>query len=308
LSPPAPSRAASIPSGTPSVSVVVPIRLGWPAARFVLDPLRDQAAALAAEVIAVDGSGRPRPPSDAIGPAVRWVERPGATVFQLMEEGIALARGAIVAMTEDHCRVSPDWLESILRAFAEHPEATAIGGSVANGTDRTVLDRASFYSTKGGVMAPVAPRPRRITSESNVAYRRSVLEGASDGVGVQMVFHNEDLRKKGAVLLVDDRIVVDHHQSLPLLKTSSIHFHDGRAFAGVSRERMGWRDVLRLVGLPALPLFRSARTAWIVLGKGGHAGPVLQSLPYIIWLNYCHAMGTAIGYLTGVGRSAEKLH
>jgi hypothetical protein len=294
----------------PAISAVLATRDGWPRIRSALQPILDEARAAEVEVIVADGSGYPPPDRDELGMDVDWLERPGASVLQLYGVAIGHARGPIIAMTEDHCRPHAGWLSGIRRAFDEHPEADAVGGAIENGSTETPVDWASFFMTQGVHMAPLAPRPRLLPNESNVAYRRSALEGISrhGGRGVILLLHNQMLRRQGALLMADDRFVVDHHQSVPLGETSALHFHNGRVIAGLSRGNMTARDLLRLVAWPVFPIYRSARTVRTILRKGRYRRQLLQSLPYILWLEYCHAAGAAIGYLTGPGRSADALH
>jgi glycosyltransferase involved in cell wall biosynthesis len=44
--------------------------------------------------------------------------------------GIVESRGSIVAFTDDDVRADPHWLTAVARAFAEHPEASFVGGRV----------------------------------------------------------------------------------------------------------------------------------------------------------------------------------
>jgi glycosyltransferase involved in cell wall biosynthesis len=44
--------------------------------------------------------------------------------------GIEAARGPLVAFTDDDVRVARDWIATIARLFAEHPEAACVGGKV----------------------------------------------------------------------------------------------------------------------------------------------------------------------------------
>jgi glycosyltransferase involved in cell wall biosynthesis len=47
--------------------------------------------------------------------------------------GLAEARGKIVAFTDDDCRVSNNWIESILREYAQHPAVVSIFGRIIPG-------------------------------------------------------------------------------------------------------------------------------------------------------------------------------
>ena len=54
--------------------------------------------------------------------------------------GAKLARGKYLAFTDDDCLPKPDWLIQLIAAFAERPEAVAIGGrTVTIPEDRTPL-------------------------------------------------------------------------------------------------------------------------------------------------------------------------
>ena len=44
--------------------------------------------------------------------------------------GIKAAQGPLIAFLDDDVRAEPDWLETIARAFEEHPEADVVGGRV----------------------------------------------------------------------------------------------------------------------------------------------------------------------------------
>jgi glycosyltransferase involved in cell wall biosynthesis len=61
---------------------------------------------------------------------VRPAREPRPGISFARNAGIAQARAPIVAFTDDDVRVSPDWAETIIRSFAEYPEASAIGGRV----------------------------------------------------------------------------------------------------------------------------------------------------------------------------------
>lgn len=47
-------------------------------------------------------------------PTTTWRTMPSASVFQLRGLGYRLSRGPIVAITEDHCQVPPDWAKKML--------------------------------------------------------------------------------------------------------------------------------------------------------------------------------------------------
>src|SRR5687768_11048369 len=116
---------------------------GWEMLRRAYLPIRPQAEGKDVEVLLIDGSGRWRPPADELGNTTRWIEMPGSEVSEMRVHGYRVARGRIIAMTEDHVVAADDWIEAILRAHHENPEAAAVGGAVRNGSAARVIDWAS---------------------------------------------------------------------------------------------------------------------------------------------------------------------
>lgn len=293
----------------PPLSVIVGTRQGWPAVRLVLDALRDQIASVGGEVVVVDGSGKPAPGAEESGEQVRWVSRPGESVFELREAAWREVRGEIIAITEDHCEPRPDWCAQILRAHAEHPDAVAIGGAVDNGTRERLLDWAAFLMTQSPFMAPFDDDVRVAAGAANSSYKRAGLEAS----GVRPAGAEDPLRflalrpQAGDSVVNDDQIVVDHHQSMGFGPTSVVEFHNGRSIAGYRRSQMGRGDWARVGGASVLPLYRTLRSVRMSARKG-RRNEALRSLPWQVWLQYCNSAGELVGYMTGPGRSPNELN
>jgi hypothetical protein len=295
----------------PPLSVVVATTEGWPYAKGVLESLRAEADEVGAEIVIADGSGLPAPGAPDIGSATRWLEKPGATVFELFLLGLGDARGEIVATTEDHCTVRPGWCAAILRAHREHQEAAAIGGAIENGSTSSLLDWASYFITQGPHMAPLGQREVPVTTnEADVSYKSHAIRSIDDngGLGFMAILHNRSLAEQGASLRVDDRIVVDHFQSIGVAATTAIHFHNGRSIAGFRRQHgMTREEWVRLAAALVIPAWRTVRTYRSLWRKGRHRGTLLASLPWAAVLEYCQGLGHLVGYATGPGDSPRHL-
>ena len=295
----------------PRLSVVVATTEGWPYVQPVLDAFRVDAEAAGAEVIFSDGSGRPVPSPDEVGPSVTWLVRSSETVFKLFTEGLEAARGDIVATTEDHAIPRPGWIPAILRAHELHPEAAAIGGAIENGSTKSLVQWASYFITQGPHMAPLGDRQAEtITNEANVSYKRRAVTELDDngGLGFMAILHNRRLAERGEILRVDDRIVVDHLETVGWRNTAAIHFHNGRSIAGFRRERgMAPEDWARMLAALILPAVRTARQLRISLGKGRLRREVLSSAPLMLWLDYCGGIGHFVGYAMGPGDSPRGM-
>jgi len=295
--------------GKPALSIVVATTKPWPEMRGCLESLETQAAATGAEILVMDGDGQGLPEQQHTPAKIRWIRKPGASVFQLRATGMSEARADIVAVTEDHCRVAPDWCQRVLDAHQRHPEAAAIGGVVENGATGSTLDWAQFLVANGPFMRPIKNGVTDcIALQANVSYKRHALPGAFSNAGIMEMLYNQELHQRGELLLADDSLLVYHVQSLGFKGSCAINFHNGRSIAGYRLQIMRLPERwLRLLGcfiLPPVMLFRS----YIMLaGKKRPIGFALSVTPYLITLLVCHAAGEFVGYITGAGESPKHL-
>jgi hypothetical protein len=292
----------------PDLSVLIPTRRGWAAAERSVRSFAAEVDPAVGEVVVVDGS-RARVP-DELPAGVRWVRRDGGSVFQLRETGYREVRGAIVAVTEDHCRAAPGWADALRRAYREHPDAIGVIGSVRNGTPEHAIDRGAFYITQTPFLAPLPTGPLTTIAGPNVSYRREVIErmrGRAD-MGMIELLDNPNLRREGEWFVADDRVVVYHDQHFDLRTTSALEFHNGRTVAGFQRLRARPKDVLRVLLAPILPLYRATRAVRQVRGREGSSEQLRTAVPAILWLQYCFGAGELLGYLAGPGDSPSQLN
>jgi hypothetical protein len=292
----------------PALSICVGTAAGWPAIEPCIRSFLADARASGSQVLIADGSGRPPPDDPEVLAVVTWQRYGEKSVFRLVQSNLAEATGEIVALMEDHCTARPGWVAGILRAYTENPRAAAIGGAIENGTTASHLEWASYLMTQGAHMAPLRNGPAsRIANEANVSFRRDALVGfLDDPLGFMTIRVTRALADRGALLVNDDRIAVDHFERLGTRATAVIHFDDGRTISGFRRRRMAAGDWLRLVAAPVLPLYRAARVVRSAVTKG-RGGTVVAALPWLVALEYCHEAGEFAGYLAGPGRSPYGL-
>ena len=248
--------------------------------------------------------GRP----DAVGASVTWITNPGLSVFQLRHEAYSRATGSIVAVTEDHCYVPPEWAERILASHEINADAVAIGGSVENGA-LSLVDWGSFFSLQTANMSPIRSGPTdKINGHVNVSYKRAALADVDGfgGLGALDFAHQRQLRDLGGVLVADDAIRCTHVQSLGNVGTAMGHFHAGRTIAGFRRTNMDGRQWARFAMAFAIPFGKFARIMRIGLGKP-HRTTLLVSSPLIYWFLMCQATGQFVGYALGPGDSPNHV-
>jgi glycosyl transferase family 2 len=298
-----------MPANQPSLSITVSTITGWPAIGRWLSMMETAAARVGGEIVVVDGSGAPMPPSGAVASTTSWHRHPGLSIFQLRQIGFQQARGPIILVTEDHVIVPPDWCERYLAAFAATPEAMAIGGSVENGATRTLADWAAFLVSQTAVVAPIESGPvSRLSGAVNVAYRADALVDVDDhdGLGANDWLHQRDLHERGGLLIADDTIRVAHDQSCSLAEFTALHFHAGRTTGGFLRAELSPQGRLRLLAIGVAPYVRLARVVG-TLNERGHGRTVRRAWPIMLWLLYAQAAGQFIGTLVGPGDSPRRL-
>jgi len=136
--------------------------------------------------------------------------------------GIGGTAGEIIAFTDDDCVASPDWIESVVAAFADEPDAEMLYGQV--------LLPQSLVGAPVEVPTLAIDRPRRLSARdgfkvygmgANFAARRSLFArvGGFDevlgGGGALRSSQDFDLQfrvfRAGAVSLLRPEVRVDHY-------------------------------------------------------------------------------------------------
>jgi len=298
-----------MPLDCPTLSITVSTIQGWPEIGAAVASFEAAAARVGGEVILTDASGQPPPDPSLLAPTTTWQQHPGLSVFQLREIGYRLARAPIVAVTEDHVFVPPDWGERYLAAFSASPQAVAIGGSVENGATRTVADWASFFVVQAPVAAPIeSGQVSRLSGAVNVAYRAEALQAVDGhgGLGTLEGLHQRDLVRRGGVLIADDSIRVSHAQEDSLARYTALHFHAARTYAGFLRGDMDGQAWFRLLAVWLVPYLRLGR-ALILLDRRGHRSMLRRAWPTMLWLLYAQAAGHLAGFVAGPGDSPRRV-
>jgi hypothetical protein len=294
---------------TPAITVVIATNDGWSSLRKAYRPLRPQVNRDDVEVLLINASLAPRPQPGELTATTRWIDMPGADLSEMRMRAYREARGEIVAMTEDHVEVAPDWVKAMVAAHGEYPEAAAVGGAVRNGTPYQLIDWATFYAGHVPFMAPLPRGEMPYLSGINVSYKRPALHAAIESMDDRAIetLINEAIKMSGGILIADDRLVVTHFQSRGFGPTLRLHYYAGRHFEG-TRTLEGAETMGRALRALALPLPRSAKRLATALGKGEPVGRVVRVAPAIVLALTAQAAGELEGIFRGPGRSATKLH
>ena len=122
-------------TNAPLVSVVVPTYGRPDALRSCITALLGlEAPDFRYEIVVVD-DGSPEPPTVPDHPALRLVRQRNAGPAAARNHGARLARGRVLAFTDDDCRPAPEWLARLVAALEETPGALVGGKTVNSLTD-----------------------------------------------------------------------------------------------------------------------------------------------------------------------------
>ena len=121
-------------------------------------------------------------------PALEVVVLEGGRAGSRLGSALARARGDVVALTDDRCRLDPGWLDGLGAAFAD-PLAIAVTGYVGPLELRTRRQRLAHRRSRPDSLDPTTyscfSRSRPTLPPGNLLLRRDLLEpsGLLDGLG-----------------------------------------------------------------------------------------------------------------------------
>lgn len=283
------------------LSVVIATRGSWTEHRPLLELLGERVRAVGGELVVASGSAETASPASP----VRWIAVGDDDMFRLRLIGLRAARGAVVALGEDHAVPRPDWCHAILRAHVENPDALAVAGCLVNGTDQTTVGRANFL-WYGAIYTPPMPTlpSERPPPAAILSFKRVALDRLDGRLGT---FETELLPAlfDDGLIVADDRIVVDHYQDHGFQWSARQSFSVTRAAYGRAREGLDWtarRAVARWLVLHLPP--RHLREAW---SRRGQSRAPRRDCALVAVFVALAAIGGAVGVLWGPGRARDYL-
>jgi GT2 family glycosyltransferase len=167
------------------------------------------------EVIVVEssGDGTAERLQDAF-PALRVIAPPHRTLpAEAQNIGVAAAAGPFIAITNHDCLVPPDWLRGLLARHAAGQYA-AVGGAILNGTPRSLVGCAAYWSEFNEFTPERAPGIVSGVPQCNVCFRRTALVGPTPfptvRFGAEELTFNYELTQAGGVFYFDPTVTVTH--------------------------------------------------------------------------------------------------
>jgi glycosyltransferase involved in cell wall biosynthesis len=113
---------------------------------------------------------------------IRYLHLDQRGISRARNAGLRAATGDIIAMTDDDCEASSDWLETLASLFQRYPQVGFIGGAlVAPRVSRWKLETCLSFMPSEALYDPSErqnPPPGWAWVGANFAFRRSVAENA----------------------------------------------------------------------------------------------------------------------------------
>ncbi|MFZ4768175.1 MAG: glycosyltransferase, partial [Roseimicrobium sp.] len=188
-SPTAPERPVA--ASLPSVSVIVCTRNGAATLQQCLESLACQTLPPLEVLVVDDGSTDPTPAIAQAYAFVRYHRQEHAGLGVARNVGMSLARGDVLAYTDDDCMADEDWLRQVVRAFQD-PRCVAAGGPNVPPPPRNATEACV-------ALAPGAPSHVLLDDFEaehlpgcNLVIRRSALEEVG-GFGAEFLAAGDDV-------------------------------------------------------------------------------------------------------------------
>jgi hypothetical protein len=223
---------------------------------------------------------------------------------ELRARGLAVARGNIIALIEDHGIPAPDWCRGIIESHRQ-PFAV-VGGAIENGIDRR-LNWAVYYCDFLRYQNPLEAGTSGFASDANVSYKRAALESIRPVW--EEIFRessvNDTLRSRGETVALAPEIVLHQHRlGLRLASALKERFVWGRSYAAARIALAGTGQRVFWAALsPALPPLLLLRMTVLAFRKRRTFIPFLKALPLTAILLVSWACGEFMGYFTGRANS-----
>ena len=293
------------------LSVVVASKVGEPFIDQCLESLKEQAAAIDAEVIVV-AAGAPAYAAD-LAARFPWARIVHAVdirkVPALRRRGVDEAGGEFVAIIEEHCSAKDDWLQQSLLAHATG-DFGAVGGPIVDYDYPRLRDWVVYFLEYNAALPPVPRGETTDLNDANIVYHRRLLlqhvDLLDDGYW-PMTLH-PTLLAEGTKLHSAPEMIVYHRGPFDFGYYLHQRFLFSRAFAGVRAQTQSTlRRLAYLFGAPLVPVMLLGRMTLRVLRKRHRVDRFILTLPLTVPALLVMVAGEWVGCLLGPGDALAKV-
>jgi GT2 family glycosyltransferase len=238
------------------ISVVIPTYNRWQRLLDCLEALGGEFTGdllAQAEVIVVsDGGDRGQMPDLGCFEsrmALKVIHAEHAGPGAARNHGLAVARGQLVAFTDDDCLPQPGWLRALLEASASHPHA-GLGGRTVNGLPENVYSEAAQMVLDLVEMDQVRRQyPAFFFASNNIAFPAAALRALGGFDPDYRTSEDRELcrrwRRQGFELVKVEAALVAHAPMLDFRTFWGKISHYGEGAARFHKDpQEGWRKTL----------------------------------------------------------------
>ena len=218
----------------------------------------------------------------------------------LRANGLAHARGEIIAMVEDQELVDQNWAINMIQAHSM--DYAVIGGSIENGVDRP-LNWAVYFCDFLEYQNPLASGETLSASDVNISYKREVLEAVrstwQDGYHEPFV-HREIISRGWKIASEPKAIVYQVRTGLKLGRVLKERVIWGRHYAAHRQiDFPRWKSLVYSVFSFFLPVMLLLRKTNQIFKKRRNTSVFFKVLPLTVLLTVFWSGGEMLGYITG---------
>lgn len=282
------------------LSIVVAARTWSAAAADCLRTLEAQRRGRGVEILMVLGAGAGEAAArTAAREAVILRGGPGMLVPDLWALGLARGRGRLAALTVAECVPASDWVETLLAAAAEYPEAAGLGGPILPPLGGSGREWAAYLVRYSAYLGVAEGSAEEIPGD-NAVYRGRDLERswrARERGFWETLFHRE-LRRDGREIVFLPRLRVRLAFAPPTATFAALRFRHGRQFGSTRDLGSALRRLLAALAGPLLvPLLLLRIRRRLHAARPEWRGRFLLALPWLLVFLAAWSLGEASGYL-----------
>jgi len=218
-------------------------------------------------------------------------------------QGIALARGDIIALTDADCTVSENWIDEIFKAhLSSNP---AIGGAIANGNPQSLVGWAAYFCEFSAWIPSQLPGWKEDIAGANMSYKREIFNKFGkfiEGTYCSDTEFHWRLHKEGFHLRFEPSILVNHQNITHLGQLMRHEFQHGKNFATVRVKAQKYSIGRRLVYIffsPLLPIKLFLERGLKTLHSTSCLFQFLKSSPLLFLALLSWSTGEVAGYIRG---------
>lgn len=225
--------------------------------------------------------------------------------------GFNAALAPLIAYSDDHAYVRPDWAEALVKAF-EGPWV-AVGTTLENANPATAWSWVNLICSYGWWAEGAAGGECDNLPGHNVTFRRETLFAFAGGPLPPQTLRRESgllakLRSRGGRLALASTARSRHMNAATMSSTGLVRFNMGRYYGHHRALNSAWSWPMRLLyilGFPLIPVVRLLRMRTEMGGTLALGG--LRIYPALFVGLMYDAIGQAVGYGFGPGDSLHVL-